>query len=130
MRMRKKAPVLRSVPSPMRKAAPASPSLRRPAPAAPLRQTKPQARRRGGRSGRNRLQRGRGQGSRRADLSAPLIPLTLRAMPRTPHLRDRASALPVAALLSALAVLAFACSPAFAHAEEATGPQYESDVPA
>jgi hypothetical protein len=28
-----------------------------------------------------------------------------------------------------LAVLALACSPALAHAEEATGPQYESEIP-
>jgi hypothetical protein len=32
-------------------------------------------------------------------------------------------------LLSVLVVLAFACSPALAHAEEATGPQYESELP-
>jgi cobalamin biosynthesis Mg chelatase CobN len=32
-------------------------------------------------------------------------------------------------LLSVLAVLAFACSPAPAHAEEATGPVYETEVP-
>jgi hypothetical protein len=32
-------------------------------------------------------------------------------------------------LLSVLAVLAFACSPALAHAEEATGPVYTPDVP-
>jgi hypothetical protein len=32
-------------------------------------------------------------------------------------------------LLSVLAVLAFACSPALAHAEEATGPVYEPEVP-
>jgi cobalamin biosynthesis Mg chelatase CobN len=32
-------------------------------------------------------------------------------------------------LLSVLAVLAFACSPALAHAEEATGPVYETEVP-
>lgn len=43
--------------------------------------------------------------------------------------RARSSALPVVLLLSALAVLAFACSPALAHAEEATGPVYETEVP-
>jgi cobalamin biosynthesis Mg chelatase CobN len=32
-------------------------------------------------------------------------------------------------LLAVLAVLAFACSPALAHAEEATGPVYETEVP-
>jgi hypothetical protein len=32
-------------------------------------------------------------------------------------------------LLSVLAVLAFACSPALAHAEEATGPVYDPEVP-
>lgn len=49
-------------------------------------------------------------------------------MPRT-SIRARNSALPVVLLLSVLAVLAFACSPALAHAEEATGPVYETEVP-
>jgi hypothetical protein len=46
---------------------------------------------------------------------------------RRPH--HRGLALPVVSLLSVLAVLALACSPALAHAEEATGPVYEPDVP-
>lgn len=50
-------------------------------------------------------------------------------MPRTRSPRARSSALPAVSLLSVLAVLAFACSPALAHAEEATGPVYETEVP-
>jgi hypothetical protein len=46
---------------------------------------------------------------------------------RRPH--HRGSALPAVLLLSVLAVLAFACSPALAHAEEATGPVYTPEVP-
>lgn len=49
-------------------------------------------------------------------------------MPRTSP-RARNSALPAVLLLSVLAVLAFACSPALAHAEEASGPVYEPEVP-
>jgi cobalamin biosynthesis Mg chelatase CobN len=45
--------------------------------------------------------------------------------PRHPH----SSARLLFSLLSVLAVLAFACSPALAHAEEATGPVYETEVP-
>ena len=63
------------------------------------------------------------------DLSAPLIPLTLRAMPRTTHPRARSSARPVLLLLSVLAVLAMACFPSLAAAEENSGIQYETDVP-
>jgi hypothetical protein len=48
---------------------------------------------------------------------------------RTRPLRARRCALPLASPLSVLAVLAFACSPALAQAEEATGPVYESEVP-
>jgi cobalamin biosynthesis Mg chelatase CobN len=49
-------------------------------------------------------------------------------MSRTsPHARS--SVLRRALPLAVLAVLAFACSPALAHAEEATGPQYEPDIP-
>lgn len=63
------------------------------------------------------------------DLSAPLIPLTLRAMSRTRIPRARRSGLPVFSLLSVLVVLAFACFPVLAQAEEATGPVYEPEVP-
>lgn len=58
-----------------------------------------------------------------------MIPLTLRAMSRTRHPRARASARPAVSLLSVLALLAMACFPGLAQAEEATGPQYESEVP-
>lgn len=43
--------------------------------------------------------------------------------------RARSSAPLLVLLLAVLAVLAFACSPALAHAEEATGPVYETEVP-
>jgi len=43
--------------------------------------------------------------------------------------RARSSALLLVLPLAVLAVLAFACSPALAHAEEATGPVYETEVP-
>src|SRR3954454_494793 len=129
MRMRKKAPVLRSIPSPTRRVGPASPSPLRLAPASQQGPAGPQARRCGGRSGKNRRRQAPNQGSRQVDLSAPLIPLTLRAMNLARLLRPRGAALPVASLLSVLAVLALACSPALAHAEEATGPQYESEIP-
>ena len=58
-----------------------------------------------------------------------MIPLTLRAMPRPRRLRDRSSARPAFLLLSVLAVLAIACFPGLAQAEENSGIQYETDVP-
>ena len=58
-----------------------------------------------------------------------MIPLILRAMPRTRLPRDRSSARPVFALLSVLALLAIACFPGLAQAEENSGIQYETDVP-
>lgn len=58
-----------------------------------------------------------------------MIPLTLRAMSRTRHPRARSSARPAFALLSVLAVLAIACFPGLAQAEENSGIQYESEVP-
>lgn len=128
MRMRKKAPVLQSIPSTRRTSVPASPSRRPQAPAAPRAGAIRPGRRYGVHSGKSRLQPAPDQGSRQADLSAPLIPLTLRAMPRTSP-RARNSALPAVLLLSVLAVLASACSPAPALAEEASGPQYETEVP-
>jgi hypothetical protein len=127
--MRKKAPVLRSIPSPTRKVGQASPSPLRLAPASQPGPAGPPGQRCGDRSGRSRLRQAPGQGSGRVDLSAPLIPLTLRAMNLAQLLRPRSAALPVASLLSVLAVLALACSPALAHAEEATGPQYEPEIP-
>lgn len=50
-------------------------------------------------------------------------------MSRTPHPRARGSVRPVLSLLSVLAVLAMACFPGLAVAEENSGIQYESDVP-
>ena len=58
-----------------------------------------------------------------------MIPLTLRAMPRTRRPRARSSARPAFSLLSVLAVLAIACFPGLAQAEENSGIQYETDVP-
>jgi hypothetical protein len=57
-----------------------------------------------------------------------MFPLTLRAMNRTiPHARN--SARPSFALLSVLALLALACFPVLAQAEESSGVQYETAVP-
>ena len=67
--------------------------------------------------------------SGRAELSTPLIPLTLRAMPRTRRPRARSSARPAFSLLSVLALLALACFPGLAQAEDISGIQYETDVP-
>jgi cobalamin biosynthesis Mg chelatase CobN len=50
-------------------------------------------------------------------------------MLRTPFPHDRGSARPAFALLSVLAVLALACFPGLAGAEENSGIQYETDVP-
>jgi cobalamin biosynthesis Mg chelatase CobN len=58
-----------------------------------------------------------------------MIPLILRAMPRTRRPRARSSARPAFALLSVLAVLAIACFPGLAQAEDNSGIQYETDVP-
>ena len=58
-----------------------------------------------------------------------MIPLTLRAMNSIPHLQARSSARPSFALLSVLALLALACFPVLAQAEDASGVQYETAVP-
>jgi cobalamin biosynthesis Mg chelatase CobN len=50
------------------------------------------------------------------ELSAPLIPLTLRAMIRPRHPHARSLALPSVALVSVLVLLASACFPVFAQA--------------
>jgi len=57
-----------------------------------------------------------------------MIPLTLRAMSRTNPPRARSSARPVLLLLSVLAVLAMACFPGLAAAEN-SGIQYGTDEP-
>jgi cobalamin biosynthesis Mg chelatase CobN len=57
-----------------------------------------------------------------------MIPLTLRAMIGIPH-HPRNSARPSFALLSVLALLALACFPVLAQAEESSGAQYELAVP-
>jgi hypothetical protein len=72
---------------------------------------------------RSRRRQGRGQGAIAADLSAPLIPLTLRAMHPTPHPHGRSLERPAFALFSVLALLAFACFPVLAQAETV----YESE---
>lgn len=127
--MRKKAPVQQSVPWPSRTGEPASPAPRLPAPAAPRGRAKRRARRCDAGSERSRPRRGPARGSGPADLSAPMIPLTLRAMPRTRFLRARSSARPAFSLLSVLAVLAMALFPGLAQAEDNSGIQYESEVP-
>jgi cobalamin biosynthesis Mg chelatase CobN len=58
-----------------------------------------------------------------------MIPLTLRAMHGMRRHPSRSSAQPVFALLSVLALLAFACFPVLAQAEESSGTQYETAVP-
>jgi hypothetical protein len=57
------------------------------------------------------------------ELSAPLIPLTLRAMNRPRHPHARGLSLPSAALFSVLALLAFASFPVLAQAN----PNYETE---
>jgi hypothetical protein len=59
------------------------------------------------------------------ELSAPLIPLTLRAMIRPRHLHARGLSRPSLALVSVLVLLAFACFPVFAEAN----PNYEVESP-
>lgn len=125
--MPKKVPVLRAVPSPTRRVGQASPFLLRQAPASPRGSARLQDRRCDARSAQSHLQPGAEPGSRGADLSTPLLPLVFRAMFRTRHPRPRSSGLPVALLLSVLAVLALACAPA--QAREASELQYEPEVP-
>lgn len=125
--MRKKAPVLRAIPSPTRRVGQASPSPLRQAPASLREPAIRPDRRYGARSARSRLRRGAERGAKRADLSTPLIPLVLRAMSRTRRPRPRSSGLSAALLLSVLAVLALACAPA--QAREASELQYEPEVP-
>jgi hypothetical protein len=127
--MRKKAPVLRSIPSSNRTNVQALPDRQRRGRAIRPGAAKPQGQRRGARLGQTPPRPGRGQGSRPADLSAPMIPLTLRAMSRTNPPHARSSARPVLLLLSVLAVLAMACFPGLAAAQENSGIQYETDVP-
>jgi cobalamin biosynthesis Mg chelatase CobN len=57
------------------------------------------------------------------ELSAPMIPLTLRAMNRTPHLHARGLRLPSAALFSVLVLLAFGSFPVFAEANATYEPE-------
>src|SRR6478752_2161826 len=129
MRMLRKAPVPQSTQSPSKRAGRASLAQRRQGRACPPAAAKPQGRRCAAGSLQSPRQPGRGQGSRRADLSTPPIPLTLRAMLGSRHPRGRSSARPAFALLSVLAVLAMALFPGLAQAEESSGIQYESEVP-
>lgn len=119
----------RSIQSPSKTAAPESLDRQRRGPASPPRAARRRDRRCGAPRRQTPLLQGLDRGSGRSDLSAPLIPLTLRAMPRTRHPRARSSARPAFSLLSVLAVLAMALFPGLAQAEENTGIQYESDVP-
>src|SRR5262249_31879523 len=102
---------------------------RRRAPASLRGSARPQGRRCGESSLHSPRRRGKEQGSRPADLSAPLIPLTLRAMHRTRFPRARGLSRPALLLLSVLALLAMALFPVAAQAEESAGINYETSVP-
>lgn len=120
--MRKKAPAPGSTRSSNRTVVQASPVLRHRAPACPQAAATQPNRRCGAHSDQSHLRPGLGQGVRGSDLSAPLIPLTLRAMHRTRHPRARSLARP-ALLLSSVILLAFACFPVFAQAETVYDPE-------
>jgi len=124
--MRRKAPEHRSTQSPSRTVVQVGRGQRPPEPASRPRRAMPQAPLNGGRSAQNHLRPGPGQGSKAADLSAPPIPLTLPAMHPSPHPRARSLSRSPFALFSVLALLAFACFPAFAQAETV----YETESPA
>src|SRR3982751_4225854 len=115
--MRTGAPVHRSTQSPSRRAVRAGRGRRHRGPGERPRSAIRPARRHDDRSVRSRHRQGPSRGAKAADLSAPLIPLTLRAMLRTPHphgpgLRRRALV-----LFSVLALLASVCAPALVQAE-------------
>jgi cobalamin biosynthesis Mg chelatase CobN len=76
-----------------------------------------------GRSAQNRRRPAPSRGARALELSAPLIPLTSRAMNRTRHLHVRSLGRPAVALVSVLALLASTCFPVLAQAETV----YESE---
>ena len=121
MRLRTKAPAPRSAHSPSRTAARASPA---PAPKdqqAHHDQPDGQAGDVTSRSGRSRLRPGPDRRSGRAERSTPLFPLTLRAMNSgSRHLQTGRSGRPAFALLSVLALLALACFPVLAQAEDSS----------
>ena len=124
--MRTKAPVHRSSPWPSRTVVQAPTGRRHQGPASPPPRARRQARQRVAHRGCSRRRPAPGQGARGADLSAPMIPLTLRAMHSSPHPHARRLAAPVAALFSVLALLAFACFPLVAQAEGP--PNYEVET--
>src|SRR5690348_480853 len=114
---RRKARVQRSTQSPNRTSVQPQCARRRPGPASRLRAASWPIPLYGGRSVRSPRRPNSGQGARALELSAPLIPLTLRAMNRTPHPHVRSLPRPSVALFSVLALLAFACVPVLAQAE-------------
>jgi hypothetical protein len=80
---------------------------------------------------RGRHSQGQSHRSGHVALQTPSVPLTLRGMRRPRH-RPRSSARLIFSLLSVLALLAFACVPALAGAEECTDSsckQYEVEIP-
>ena len=127
MRMRRKAPVPAIKPSsPSRTAVQASPARRRRGPAAAT--TSSQTAEPGDVAvAQVEAAAGEGQADdqERAELSTPLIPLTLRAMHSDPPPPTRSSARPAFVLLSVLALLAFACFPVLAQAETDYEPEYD-----
>src|SRR5690242_19971513 len=121
--MRIGAPVHRSTQSPNRTAVRAGRGQRPPRPASRPRSTIRPGRRYADRSAQSHLRPAPGAGARAADLSAPLIPLTLRAMLRTPHPQGPSLGRPAVALVSVLALLAFTCFPVLAQAETVYTPE-------
>lgn len=123
MKMRRKAQVHRSDQSPSRTFGQAKRVQRRRGPAARLRAAIRLYQPNDGHSGRNLHRPEPARAVAGAELSAPPLPLTLPAMNRTPHPHGQSLGRSVAALVSVLALLAFACFPVVAQAETV----YESE---
>jgi cobalamin biosynthesis Mg chelatase CobN len=129
MRPQIKALKPRSAQSPSKTAGRVSPGRRLPWPAERLRQATQRDRRRGGRSIQSRLRQELNLRSERGEQATPMIPLTLRAMNSIRHSPTRSSVRLSLALSSLLALMALACFPVLAGAEDSSGYQYNPTVP-
>jgi hypothetical protein len=128
MRTQRKAPQLQAAHSSNKTAVPGWPDRPHRGPACLRGGAMPPAQRYVAESTRSRLRPAPSQGSKSPERSTPMIPLTLRAMNRTPRQRGRSSARSSASLLSVLVLVALACFPVLAHAASEI-PQYESEIP-
>lgn len=84
---------------------------------------------RGGRRPGDRLRQAPAPRSGQLGRATPPFPLTLPAMQGSRHPLRRGSGRPAFALLSVLALLAMACFPVLANAEDSSNYQYETAVP-